>query len=153
MNPAKPTALKVLEGNPGCRPLNLNEPKPSTEIPKCPEWLMDEAKAEWSRIVPELSRLKLLTAIDGAALIAYCQSWARYVEAEQYLSINDTVFVSGNDYMQQVPQVSIAQKYLNICKAFMIQFGMTPSSRGNMSIAPDKLEDDPMTILWKQRKA
>ena len=31
----KPTALKVLEGNPGKRPLNLYEPSPEGEMP---EW-------------------------------------------------------------------------------------------------------------------
>ncbi len=40
----KPTALKVLEGNPGKRPLNLNEPKPEKKAPKCPSWLEPEAK-------------------------------------------------------------------------------------------------------------
>ena len=35
----KPTALKVLEGNPGKRPLNLYEPTPEGDLPECPEWL------------------------------------------------------------------------------------------------------------------
>ena len=39
-----PTAIKVLEGNPGKRPLNANEPKPKKKAPRCPSWLEDEAK-------------------------------------------------------------------------------------------------------------
>ena len=39
----KPTALKVLEGNPGKRPLNENEPKPERKAPECPSWLEPEA--------------------------------------------------------------------------------------------------------------
>jgi len=46
----KPTALKVLEGNPGKRPLNLNEPKPEKKASKCPSWLEPEAKKEWRRM-------------------------------------------------------------------------------------------------------
>ena len=42
----KPTALKVLEGNPGKRPLNENEPKPENKAPRCPSWLEQEAKNE-----------------------------------------------------------------------------------------------------------
>ena len=42
----KPTAMKVLEGNPGKRPLNFAEPHPEKKLPDCPEWLEDEAKAE-----------------------------------------------------------------------------------------------------------
>lgn len=34
--PPKPTAIKELEGNPGKRPLNKNEPKPKQTAPKCP---------------------------------------------------------------------------------------------------------------------
>ena len=43
----KPTSLKVLEGNPGKRQLNPNEPKPDASVPKCPAWLSKEAKREW----------------------------------------------------------------------------------------------------------
>ena len=39
----KPTAVKVLEGNPGKRSLNTAEPK---KAPRCPSWLEDEAKKE-----------------------------------------------------------------------------------------------------------
>ena len=38
----KPTAVKVLEGNPGKRSLNTGEPKPEKKAPRCPAWLEDE---------------------------------------------------------------------------------------------------------------
>lgn len=40
----KPTALKVLEGNPGHRPLNKKEPLPKGRLPRCPDWLEDDAR-------------------------------------------------------------------------------------------------------------
>lgn len=40
----KPTALKILEGNPGKRKLNAKEPTPLKKAPKCPAWLDAEAK-------------------------------------------------------------------------------------------------------------
>jgi len=149
MSKFKPTALKILEGNPGKRPLNLNEPKPKPITPNCPRWLLPEAKKEWKRVVPELERLGLLTCVDGAALAGYCQSWARYVEAEKYLSSHSTAFETQSGYMQQVPQVSIAQKYLKICQSFMAEFGLTPSSRGRMSLPNKKEEDDPLEELLR----
>ncbi len=47
-----PTALKELEGDwgKGRRPLNKDEPKPSQDNVKCPNWLMPEAKKEWKRL-------------------------------------------------------------------------------------------------------
>ena len=46
----KPTALKVLEGNPGKRPLNDREPVPPKATLKCPAWLLPEAKGAKHRI-------------------------------------------------------------------------------------------------------
>ena len=141
VNKAKPTVLRILEGNPGKQPINLNEPKPDSQIPQCPDWMEEEARTEWDRIVPELHRLGLLTKIDVTAVIGYCQSWGRYVEAEKYLSKNDTVMVAESGYMQQVPQVGMAQKYLKLCQSFMTEFGLTPSSRGRIQL-PSQNEDD-----------
>ena len=51
----KPTAVKVLEGNPGKRSLNTGEPKPEKKAPRCPAWLEDEAKKEWRRMACKTS--------------------------------------------------------------------------------------------------
>ena len=154
MTKAKPTKLKILEGNPGKRPLNKNEPKPieanSRELDP-PEWMLDEAKKEWVRIVPELTRLGLFTKIDRAALIGYCQSWARYREAEEFLSNNSTTFETDKGYIAQVPQVSIAQKYLKLCYTLMTEFGFTPSSRGRMQLPGDPEDEDPMDKWFKDK--
>ena len=151
MNKAKPTVLRVLEGNPGKQPINQNEPKPDSDIPSYPDWLEDEAKREWDRIVPELHRLGLVTKIDITAIIGYCQSWARYVEAEKYLSDKDSVMVTDSGYMQQVPQVGMSQKYLKLCQSFMTEFGLTPSSRGRIQL-PGQSEDDPMEKLLSAKR-
>ena len=47
----KPTVLKLLDGNPGKRTINDREPTAAGGIPELPDWLDDEAKAEWYRIV------------------------------------------------------------------------------------------------------
>ena len=151
MNKPKPTVLRILEGNPGKQPINENEPKPDTNIPDCPDWLEQEAKNEWIRIVPELHRLGLVTKIDITAIIGYCQSWARYVENEKYLTANDTVMVADSGYMQVVPQVGMAQKYLKLCQSFMQEFGLTPSSRGRMSIPGQEDEEDPLEEMLKRK--
>mgnify|MGYP007027670339 CR=1 FL=1 len=50
--PKKPTALKVLEGNPGKRPLLGNEPHPRVAGVTCPSFLGKTAKTEWGRSRP-----------------------------------------------------------------------------------------------------
>ena len=63
----KPTALKILEGKPGKRPLNKNEPNPPKGNIKCPTWLLPEAKKEWKRLAPSLEAMGVLTMADLTA--------------------------------------------------------------------------------------
>lgn len=128
----KPTALKVLEGNPGGRPLNTKEPKPAKRAPRCPAWLEDEAKKEWRRMGKVLEQLGLLTDMDMAAFAGYCQAYARWKEAEEFITQHGTMVRTPNGYLQQVPQVSIAQTNLKIMLKFCEQFGLTPSARSRI---------------------
>ena len=68
----KPTAIKLLEGNPGKRTLNYAEPKPRVVLPRAPEHLSDEEKAKWKSTVKELYPLGLITAVDKDQLAMYC---------------------------------------------------------------------------------
>ena len=105
----KPTAVKVLEGNPGKRQLNELEPKPEKKAPKCPVWLDKEAKKEWRRISKQLEDLGILTEVDMAAFAGYCEAYSRWKEAEEFISKHGTIVKTPSGYWQQVPQVSIAQ--------------------------------------------
>lgn len=131
----KPTHLKLMEGNPGKRRLNENEPKPRPIRPDCPEWLLDEAKAEWDRVVPELERMGLLTIVDRAALAAYCQAWARMVEAEAKIEQYGSILkVKGSDYIQVSPYETLRRQNAQLIRSFCTEFGLTPSSRSRISL-------------------
>src|SRR3990167_8908338 len=103
----KPSRLRVIEGNPGKRPLQKNEPRPRPVRPTRPEWLSAEAKREWSRLAGELERLGLLTVVDRAALAGLCQAWARAAEAERVLAIEGMTVTTPSGYVQQRPEVAI----------------------------------------------
>lgn len=144
----KPTALKMLEGNPGKRPLNPGEPSPPKKAPRCPSWLEAEAKKEWKRMSKILEQMGVLTEMDMAAFAGYCQAYARWKEAEEFITQHGTMVRTPNGYLQQVPQVSIAQTNLKIMLRFCEQFGLTPSARSRMSTDGGKVEsDDPMVQL------
>ena len=121
--------------------------KGQKDIPACPFWLKKAAKNEWHRIVPVLARLGLLSTIDRAALAGYCQAYARWSELEKTLEKYGMVYKSKNGIIAY-PQVYIAQKYLQICKQFCVEFGMTPSARGRMTFGGgDEKEDEFEKIL------
>lgn len=104
----KPTALKVLEGNPGRRALNLSDGiNPRVEVPSAPKHLGQEARKEWKRITPLLYELGLISGLDRAALAIYCQSVGRLSELE--MAFNGMVakaVAAGRDYADAVYQVS-----------------------------------------------
>ena len=110
----KPTALKVLEGNPGKRPLNDFEPIPPKGELKCPSWLLPEAKKEWKRLASSLEAMGVLTMADLTAFAGYCQAYARWKEAEEFITQHGSIFKTPSGYVQQVPQVSIAQQNLSL---------------------------------------
>jgi P27 family predicted phage terminase small subunit len=140
--PPEPTKLRVLKGNPGKRPLNEREPQPRTETPRCPAWLPPAAKKVWQRLMPELKTMRVLTYIDGDALVAYCQTYARWQAAEEFLVKHGEVYPLRDDQgrvkcMQQFPQVAIARNLLLVLKAYQREFGMTPAARSGIATVPD----------------
>ena len=143
-----PTALKVLEGNPGKRKLNKNEPRPDKHAPSCPKWLEPEAKKEWRRLAKKMEAIGILTEVDMAAFAGYCQAYARWKEAEEFITQHGTIVRTPSGYWQQVPQVSIAQTYLKVMNRFAEQFGLTPASRSRIiADSGSAASDDPLEAL------
>lgn len=150
----KPTALKVLEGNPGKRKLNDREPVPPKGDVRCLSWLMPEAKKEWKRLAPSLETMGVLTMADLTAFAGYCQAFARWKEAEEFITQHGSIFKTPSGYVQQVPQVSIAQQNLKIMQSFCTEFGLTPATRARIIAAgggPEDAAEDPMERLLKGR--
>jgi P27 family predicted phage terminase small subunit len=144
----KPTAIKELEGNPGKRKLNKHEPKPIKRAPPCPKWLTDDAKKEWRRLSKQMEQMGILTQVDMTAFAGYCQAYARWKEAEEFISKHGAIVKTPSGYWQQVPQVSIAQTYLRLMNRFCEQFGLTPSSRSRIiAESPNPDDDDIMEQL------
>jgi P27 family predicted phage terminase small subunit len=131
--PPKASALRVLEGKPGHRPLR-NEPKTRPVAPKMPAWLLPEAKTNWRRLAPELERAGLLTAVDGAAFAACLQCYARWRAAETVLDELGMTITLASGYAQPRPEVAIAHKYLTLAAQLGARFGLTPSDRGRMTL-------------------
>lgn len=142
----------MLEGNPGRRPLPTNEPQPQGGMPSRPEWLLPEAKREWSRLAPELERLGLLTPVDRAAFAAYCQSWAMYVQALKDIEEHGTTFVTDKGYEGPRPSVGIASKMLEKMAVYGAKFGLSPSDRARLAI-PEKPAEDPFAEFLKAKQA
>ena len=147
-NPAVPTKLKVLRGNPGKRPINRNEPQPQTfdEPPDPPRILRGDAKEEWMRVTVELMRLGMLTVVDLHPLAAYCQSFGRWMEAEESLarfadgdSVTHGLMVKGSlGNPVQNPLVKIADRAAANMVRYAAEFGFTPVARTRISTSDNE---------------
>src|ERR1700704_6383704 len=131
-----PTYLKLLNGNPGKRRLNPNEPKPRNKTPTCPSHLCPPAKAEWKRLAAQLTILNILTELDRGALAAYCQAYGRWVEAERKLHETPMIIKLPSGYVQQNPWLPIANKQLELMHKYLTEFGLSPVTRSRVSMAP-----------------
>lgn len=138
--------MKVLTGNPGKRPMNKYEPKPEPIIPECPTELGPVARREWNRLASELVKLKLLTALDRAALAAYCGAYALWAEATEAIQKYGTMVKSPSGYPIQSPYVSIANRQAEIMMRIASEFGFTPASRSRIS-TPIKNEPNLFDLL------
>lgn len=137
----KPSHLKAVAGNPGHRPLNKREPAPEIIAPPRPAHLAHEAAAEWDRIVPILIGLKLLSEVDGAALALYCQSYARWQQAEAKIAElrakgGDGLLIKApSGYPIQNPYLAVANRAMEDCHKYLQAFGLSPASRSRVSVA------------------
>ena len=145
----KPTALKVLEGNPGCRKLNENEPKPLPIIPDCPEWLVDQAKEVWGKLAPILERMGVLTEADEIALAAICSLYVRYKDLERIIDEKGYTEKNTRSGHKAIPEFSMSRDCLKLLKSFMTEFGLTPSSRTRISIE-EYTQDDPLEEFFRE---
>jgi P27 family predicted phage terminase small subunit len=137
-----PTFLKLVKGNPGRRPLNPNEARPDLARPMPPEFLCDDAKVEWGRVIDRLFELGLMTDLDRAALAAYCDAYGRWAQAtrsiakmaEQDMLTGALMIKTKNGNAIQNPMVGIANHARSEMVRFAAEFGMTPSARTRIDV-------------------
>lgn len=135
----KPTALKILAGNPGQRPINLREPKPRARLPRPPAELSDAAKKEWRSLGRKLLNLGIISEIDVGAFAVFCQAWARWLDAEANLTKYGPVLtVKGG--LRLSPYIRIAESAMAYILKAGPEFGLTPSSRVRLHV--DKPTDE-----------
>jgi P27 family predicted phage terminase small subunit len=150
----KPTNLKILEGNPGRRPLNKREPQPKrpTKTPRAPQHLSKEAQKEWRRVI-KLLTTGIVTELDLTAVEAYCTCYAQWVEANGYVQEKGAIVKTKNGNPIQNPFLSVANRAMKEMRVWMAELGMTPSSRSRVIKIEEEADSDPLAALMNRAKA
>lgn len=145
-NPPKPSALKLIQGNPGKRATNKQEPDPAyLNDLRAPVWLPPAAKSIWDEIAPKLRAARLLSEIDVPMLEKACVAIAQYRRAARM--VGEDMVIEGaeigevdGEVLRKPPQLNqwmVAQSMaFKQAMAVLQHFGMSPADRTRIAIQP-----------------
>ncbi len=146
----KSTALKEATGTlQKCR-VPENEATPSSEKPFPPEWLNDEAREVFERLVGLLDEMLLASAsqVDMLALLA-----SRLEEVMRFqLFLDDvgtsyeTVNKEGNSMWRAYPEVAQKNEAMRHAHALLAEFGLSPGLLAKISV-PSSGDENPWDKL------
>ena len=155
----KPTKLKIIEGNPGKRPLPENEPKPRPKAPSIAEGLDDNAREMWEFLAPKLEKMGLLTEIDGDSFANLCQLRSRLVAIRKFINEENRSLVQEvhkpdpdggmrKEYKPS-PYVVMEKQYMEIFRHHASEFGLSPRGRVGLSVGSANDDDKGYDLLSK----
>ncbi len=119
-----------------------NPPVP-VEAPPRPDWLDEDAAAEWDQLIPDLLALGLISRLDGQSLAQYCEAVCEYRRFTLLIrDFNNSVATPrGGDvqtYRTGAKDLSIWRKLRNDAQRradeLGRQFGFTPMSRRGLKL-------------------
>ena len=136
--PRKPTAAHNRDGTyrPG-RHDGRNEPQFGRASLTPPPELDELANREWRRLAPELAKLGLFTRADRMVFSVYCQAVSDWRQLTKRINaMDDITFTRANGHVGITPLIQTRQKAWQMMKGAATRFGLDPSSRASLNVAP-----------------
>lgn len=131
----KPTHLKLIQGNPGKRPLNVSEPLPQGNLNVPPDWLTPDQQAGWAYAV-EASPRGLLKCLDRSALTVWVVAEDLHRQATVAVGKFGLITKSPNKGQpMQNPYLPIINRQAQIMLKAASELGFTPSSRSRVQVS------------------
>lgn len=153
----KPTHLKLIQGNPGKRPINGAEPKPKRSRPAAPDHLDKESKLIWEAVVKELDDISILTSIDIFAVEILCAAISDHRAAIRQIARNakshaadrkakadpsfsadghyyKTINQSGSTMWRAHPALALKSDADRRIRGWCAEFGLTPAARTRLVV-------------------
>lgn len=147
----EPTAIRLLKGNPTGKPINSREPKLPVVDLEMPAELQDQAaKDEWTRIVPVLREMRVLTQADRSVLMGYCIAYGIASEARLQLGDLKRMSEQSSGRTMARAEMRILQEALDLMLRFARELGLSPSSRSKVQAQEPNTKDDPWALIAKR---
>ena len=152
---AKPRAIKELAGTFRADQHNPNEPTLPVfdKVPACPKHLQGEARKAWRRTARVVVQMGILTEADLPAMEAYCVTYAIWKEAHEKLVEFGIMHrnASGRGFAPS-PYLRVLEDTSKQMRGWMLEFGITPSSRSRVSKAKAEEEDESFDDYFFNRR-
>ena len=155
MRGRKKTPAKVvqLHGNPGRRPINMNEPQFELGISQMPPFLSDTAKRYWDYHVKDLDAAGILARVDIGIFAAYCTALANLEIAEKEIQVSGYTQQTKGAGIKKSPWVMIAKESRDQIRSLGSELGLTATSRARLKATPRSPEDPFEAFKAKKKKA
>lgn len=145
----KPTNIKVLEGNPGKRPLNQQEPVFDAAYLRVPYGrLPAEGQRLWRELAPQLTQAGVLTQADLPALEMACLHYAVVRQAVDLIR-EEGIITSTRDSIKKHPAMSVLNENSAMFYRYLAAFGLTPSDRVKIKADPIDKERTLAELLFE----
>lgn len=140
------------------RHTGYRNPEPATGMPAKPDRLTGEAAAEWDRMVGRLEQCKTLAVVDDAILVEYCELHALTHRLQGEIDELPALFFektsvdgAGVEHVEPKVHPGVGQlRQARMAKrTLLVEFGLTPASRGRVKIPEQPGEPDPFAEFDK----
>lgn len=134
--PPKPTALKVLQGNPGKRRLpkaDAAAPAPLVDVPKPPDWLGGWAVEAWEMVAPWVTVTGIMTKTDTHNLAAFCCAYERWRVGEEEVARVGITVIDQKGVIKKNPACTVINEALRQMATFGSALGLDPASRARLT--------------------
>lgn len=134
----KPRALKIVEDNPGHRPIEPEVPF-TRGLPQKPEELSPDASWLWDLVVEQMQTIGLLKPLDAPSLEILCETYARWKEAARFRQ-ERALMAKNSQGLVAAPWIGIEERAGREFRAWCSEYGLTPAAERNL--VPDAEKDD-----------
>ena len=122
-----------------------------------PDWLSENAKAEFDRVVSECDKINILDNLDLGVLAIYCNAYDGYVETTKKLEIEGVVKKKQKKTGELEfinPLVNVQEKYVKYIMQSSTKLGLATTDRLKLivPVKEEKPENKFITML-KERQA
>jgi P27 family predicted phage terminase small subunit len=160
-----PSRLKIITGNPGKRPLNEDEPQPDAlDDFSPPDHIENDELAvrKWDEAVRVLYDMQVMTIADRETLARYCLVWSHWMQMrEKCRQFGREIMHYEADpnrtdgrlrikWAQPAPWAVDEKAARKDLLQLEREFGLTPSSRSQVTIHSNKA-DDPFEAFLAER--